>query len=166
MCGSPNHWAKNCPNHKGRKPQPEQKTVKTVVSSSGGGNSGCGDLSYILSLFQSTTSWLDSGSNVHVCSDASLFCFYQVTQDASVMMGNGSRASIHGVGMVNLKLTSEKIMQLKNVQHVPSINKNLVSGSLLCTDGFKVVLSQINLSGQSVDNLVIKAMCVEACFAF
>jgi hypothetical protein len=26
------------------------------------------------------------------------------------------------------------------MQHVPSINKNLVSGSLLCRDGFKVVL--------------------------
>jgi hypothetical protein len=31
-------------------------------------------------------------------------------------------------------------VQLRNVQHVPSINKNLVSGSLLCRDGFKVVL--------------------------
>jgi hypothetical protein len=31
-------------------------------------------------------------------------------------------------------------MQLRNVQHVPSINKNLVSGSLLCRDGFKVLL--------------------------
>jgi hypothetical protein len=26
------------------------------------------------------------------------------------------------------------------VQHVPSINKNLVSGSLLCRDGFNVVI--------------------------
>jgi hypothetical protein len=26
------------------------------------------------------------------------------------------------------------------VQHVPSINKNIVSDSLLCRDGFKVVL--------------------------
>jgi hypothetical protein len=25
------------------------------------------------------------------------------------------------------------------VQHIPSINKNLISGSLLCRDGFKVV---------------------------
>jgi hypothetical protein len=49
-------------------------------------------------------------------------------------MENGSHASIHGVGMVYLKLTLEKI-----VQHVPSINKNLVSCSLLCMDGFKVV---------------------------
>jgi hypothetical protein len=31
-------------------------------------------------------------------------------------------------------------VQLKNMQHVSSINKNPVSGSLLCMDGFKVVL--------------------------
>ena len=30
-------------------------------------------------------------------------------------------------------------MQLKNVQHVPSIRKNLISGSLLCRDGYKLV---------------------------
>jgi hypothetical protein len=91
-------------------------------------------------VFQSTTWWLDSGANVHVCSDASLFSSYQVTLDSSVLMGNGSHASVHGVGTVDLKLTSGKIVQLKNMEHVPSINKNLVSGSLLCRDGFKVVL--------------------------
>ena len=31
-------------------------------------------------------------------------------------------------------------MRLKNVQHAPSINKNLISGSLLCRDGFKLVI--------------------------
>jgi hypothetical protein len=56
------------------------------------------------------------------------------------MMENGSHASVSCVGTVDLKLTSRKIVQLKNVQHVPTINKNLVSGSLLCRDGFKVVL--------------------------
>jgi hypothetical protein len=94
----------------------------------------------IFSVFQSITWWLDSGVNVHVCSDASLFSSYQVTRGSSVLMGNGSHTSIHGVDTVDLKLTSGKIMQLKNVQHIPSINKNLVSGSLLCSDGFKVVL--------------------------
>jgi hypothetical protein len=75
-----------------------------------------------------------------VCSDASLFSSYQVVWDSSVLMGNRSHASVRGVGTVDLKLTSGKIVQLKNVQHVPSINKNLVSGSLLCRDDFKVVL--------------------------
>jgi hypothetical protein len=56
------------------------------------------------------------------------------------MMGNGSHASIRDVSMIDLKLSSGKIVQLKNIQHVPSINKNLVSGSLLCRDGFKLVL--------------------------
>jgi hypothetical protein len=57
-----------------------------------------------------------------------------------VLMGNASHASVHGVGTVDLKLTSGKIVQLKNIQYAPSINKNLVSDSLLCRDGFKVVL--------------------------
>ena len=53
-------------------------------------------------------------------------------------MGNGTHAAVPGAGTANLKFTSRKIVQLKNVQHVPSIKKNLVSGSLLCRDGFKL----------------------------
>ena len=56
-----------------------------------------------------------------------------------MLMGNGSHACVHGVGTVDLKFTSGKIVRLKNVHHVPSINKNLVSGSLLCRDGYKIV---------------------------
>jgi hypothetical protein len=41
--------------------------------------------------------------------------------------------------MVDLKLTLGKIVQLKNLHHAPSIKKNLISGSLLCHDGFKLV---------------------------
>jgi hypothetical protein len=52
-----------------------------------------------------------------------------------MMMGNGSHDYVHDVGIVDLKLTSRKI-----VQHTPSINKYLVSSSLLCMDGFRVVL--------------------------
>jgi len=62
-----------------------------------------------------------------------------------VLMGNGSHASVRGVGTIDLKFTSRKIVQLKNMQHVPTINKNLVSGSLLCKDGFKVVLESNKL---------------------
>jgi hypothetical protein len=114
--------------------------VNMIVSNSRGGTSGYDNLPYVLSVFQSTTWWLDSGANIYVCSDVSLLSSYQVSRDSSVMMGNGSHASVHGVGTVDLKLTSEKIVQLKNMQHVSSINKNLVSDLLLCRDSFKVVL--------------------------
>jgi hypothetical protein len=36
-------------------------------------------------------------------------------------------------------LTSRKTLSLKNVQHVTRINMNLISGFLLCRDGFKLV---------------------------
>jgi hypothetical protein len=66
-------------------------------------------------VFQSTIWWLDSDANVYVCSDASLYSSYQVIRDPSVMMGNVTHASIHGVGTEELKLTSKKIVKLKNV---------------------------------------------------
>jgi hypothetical protein len=56
----------------------------------------------------------------------------------SLLTGNGAHARVLGVGTVTLKFTSGKTIQLKNVQHVPTIKKNLVSGSLLCRDGFKL----------------------------
>jgi len=74
-----------------------------------------------------------------MCADIFLFSSYQVGRTSSLLMANGARASVHGVGMVDLKLTSGKTVQLKNVQHVPSIKKNLISGSLLCRDGYKLV---------------------------
>jgi hypothetical protein len=51
MCGSPAHWAKKCPNRKGRKPRSEQKTANMVVSSSRGGTNGYGNLPYVLLVF-------------------------------------------------------------------------------------------------------------------
>ena len=69
----------------------------------------------------------------------SCFLFTKPARAASLLMGNGARAAVHGVGTVVLKLTSGKIVQLKNVHHVPSIKKNLISGTLLCLDGYKLV---------------------------
>ena len=80
-----------------------------------------------------------------MCADFSLFSFYQAGRAGSLLMGNGARAAVHGVGTVVLKLTSGKIVQLKNVHHVPSIKKNLISGSLLCRDGYKLVFYPINV---------------------
>jgi hypothetical protein len=64
---------------------------------------------------QSTDWWLDTGANIHVCSDLNLFSTYQVANGCSVLMGNGSRVVVQGVGRVDLKLTSRKTLSLKNV---------------------------------------------------
>jgi hypothetical protein len=51
-----------------------------------------------------------------------------------MLMGNISATSVLGVGTIGLKLTSGKTVHLKNVQHAPTINMNLISVSLLCRD--------------------------------
>jgi hypothetical protein len=134
VCGEPGHRARKCRNRKGKKGG-GQKTANVTVGEAG----GSGYVPEIFLACQSTDWWLDTGANVHVCSDLNLFSSYQATDSSSVLMGNGLRAAIHGVGRVNLKLTSGKTLSLKNVQHVPGINRNLISGSLLCRDGFKLV---------------------------
>jgi hypothetical protein len=50
----------------------------------------------------------------------------------SLADGNGSHTRVLGVGTVILKFTLGKTVLLKNMQHVFSIKKNLVNGSLLC----------------------------------
>jgi hypothetical protein len=91
---------------------------------------GYGNLPTIFLVFQSTSWWLDTDANIHVCADISMYSSYQVAQGSSIMMANGSHASAHGVGTVDLMFTSEKIMQLMNEHYVSSINKNLMSGWL------------------------------------
>ena len=139
-CGKLGHFSKECPDRADRRAKKanESKDVNMVTISNTG--DGYGNLPTVLSVFQSTSWWLDTGANVHVCADISMFSSYQIVRDFSVLMGNGSHASVHGVGTIDLKFTSGKIVQLRNVQYVPTINKNLVSGSVLCKDGFKVVL--------------------------
>ena len=75
---------------------------------------------------------MDTGANIHVCADASLFSSYQADGTGALLMGNGSHARVLGVGTIIRKFTSGKTVLLKNVQHVPSIKKNLVSGSQCC----------------------------------
>jgi hypothetical protein len=76
-------------------------------------------------------------------------------------MWNGSHASVRGVVTVDLKLTSRKI-----VQHVPFINKNLISGSLLCSDGFKVVLESNKFIGSKCGQFIGKGYVCGGLFRF
>jgi hypothetical protein len=67
-------------------------------------------LTTILSVCHSPKWWIDTGTNIHVCANISLFSSYQVGGIGSLLIGNGSHVRVLGVGMVNLKLTSGKTM--------------------------------------------------------
>ncbi|WVZ49926.1 hypothetical protein U9M48_001241, partial [Paspalum notatum var. saurae] len=115
VCGSTEHWASACPD---RKFNQEKKSANMVVSGAREATSG-----YVC---HSPEWWADTGANVHV------------GRTGALLMGNGSHARVLGVGTVVLKFTSGKTVLLKNERHVPSVKKNLVSGSQLCRDGYKL----------------------------
>jgi hypothetical protein len=67
-------------------------------------------LSTILLVCHSPKWWIDTGANIHVCADISMFSSYQAGGAGSLLTENGSHARVLGVGTVNLKLTSVKTM--------------------------------------------------------
>jgi hypothetical protein len=97
-CGEPGHFSKDCPERVDRRGK-NAKNVNVVTASN---TDGYGNLFTVLSVFQSPSWWIDTGANVHVCADISMFTSYQAARDSSVLMGNGSHASVCGVGTVDL----------------------------------------------------------------
>ncbi|XP_077252586.1 uncharacterized protein LOC143891992 [Tasmannia lanceolata] len=84
--------------------------------------------------------WIDSGATKYVCKDRSAFSTYVPLEDKSVFyMENSSTVELEGKGKVDLKFTSGKVLTLTDVYHVPEVRRNLVSGSLLNNNGFKLV---------------------------
>ncbi|KAL0424089.1 UNVERIFIED_CONTAM: Retrovirus-related Pol polyprotein from transposon TNT 1-94, partial [Sesamum radiatum] len=47
----------------------------------------------------------------------------------TVSMGNSSTAEVLGIGSVDLKFPSGRILSLKRVHHVPTVRRNIISGS-------------------------------------
>jgi hypothetical protein len=135
--GKTGHFSRECPEAKW-KPHLSQKSANTIETEAATPEYG-NLLPSAFSVCYSPDWWVDTGANIHVCADISLFSFYQTRWAGSLLMGNWARAAVRDVGTVDLKLTSGKTVQLRNVHHVPSIRKNLISGSLLCRDGHKLV---------------------------
>ena len=83
---------------------------------------------------------MDTGATLHIYADEKIFISYSTVDNGEqLFMGNSSTSKVEGQGKIVLKMTSGKELTLNNVLHVPDIRKNLVSGSLLSKNGFRLV---------------------------
>ncbi|KAL6564372.1 hypothetical protein OROMI_015822 [Orobanche minor] len=136
-CGQTDHWAKACPNKKGHgRPQSSGPAAANLVIEQTALDMDTDDYVGHVSLKPKTFliyephEWLvDTGANVHVCADKLLFVSYQPVSGRSVMMGDSSAAKVLGIGCVDLRFPSGRIISLQRVYHVPSIRRNIISGS-------------------------------------
>ncbi|KAK4400652.1 hypothetical protein Sango_1171300 [Sesamum angolense] len=140
-CGQVGHWAKLCPN---KKAKTGQAAVNLVVGgSSGTSPSGAteGHVSVqpeLLTIYELYDWLIDTRANVHVCANKSLFVSYQAITGKPVSMGNSSTAEVLGIGNVDLKVPSGRILSLKRVHHVPNIRRNNFSGSIIVREGYEL----------------------------
>ncbi|KAL0320245.1 UNVERIFIED_CONTAM: Retrovirus-related Pol polyprotein from transposon TNT 1-94 [Sesamum radiatum] len=127
-CEQVGHWAKLCPN----KAKTGQTTINMVVGGASTSGATEGYVSVqpeLLTIYESCDWLIDTGANVHVYADKSLFVSYQAITRRTVSMGNSSTAEVHGIGSVDLKFPSERVLSLKRVHHVPTVRRNIISGS-------------------------------------
>ncbi|KAL2232001.1 UNVERIFIED_CONTAM: Retrovirus-related Pol polyprotein from transposon TNT 1-94 [Sesamum indicum] len=154
-CGQVGHWVKLCHN---KKAKTGQAVVNMVVGGSSGASTSGATGGYVsvqpelLTIYELYDWLIDTGANVHVYADKSLFVSYQAISGKTVSMGNSSTAEVLEIGSVDLKFPSGRILSLKRVHHVPTVRRNIISGSVIVREGYelafkfnKVVIQQFGI---------------------
>jgi hypothetical protein len=84
----PGSNTRDCKNCKDKQQQVQKKSTNVVISDTEKGTSGYGNHTTVLLVCHLPNWWIDTGANIHVCADISLFSSYQITGIGSVLMGN------------------------------------------------------------------------------
>lgn len=162
-CGFNGHWARECRKRLGNKNASQSNVVESTqthtpnsnVQSSNNQNTNTAttDQAYLYAAdtkqsdISEQDSWYaDSGATEHMCSRKECFKNYEAYPERSytVRVGDGALIDAKGRGDVEVYTNnSEKVIHtLKNVLHVPDIQKNLLSISRSTQKGMKVTFEE------------------------
>ena len=104
--------------------------------------------------------WFDFGAMMYVCNNKEQFKTYDESSiEQQVLIGNHNKAKVLGKDTVEVKMTSDKMLILTNVFHVPNIKKNIVYANLSCKSGVKAILELDKLILSKNEIFVGKRLC-------
>jgi hypothetical protein len=118
-------------------------------------------------LVMKDNSWvIDSGAVIHICANKNVFTSYKSIGKGEeyVTLSDSRTVVVVGKGNVKLKLTSGKILSLSNVLHVPDMNYNLVSVSILSKAGIKVIFDSDKVLLSKCGGFIGKGLCSNGLF--
>ena len=138
------HYATNCPQKKKNKQAAGSAAREALASQFEL------DFSLIACLVSSVMGsvwFLDSGASFHMTKDKDLFSdLDEKDLGVHIEMGNDGRYNATGIGTISFERESSKPFILKDVMHVPGLNKNMISMAMLEDKGNDVVFSEERLS--------------------
>eukprot|EP00253_Pinus_taeda_P021600 PITA_21600 len=139
-CHQHGHYATNCP---------QKKKNKQAAGFAGGEALASQfelDFSLIACLVSSVMGsvwFLDSGASFHMTGDRDFFSDLEDKDlGVHIEMGDDGRYSATGIGTISFERESGKPFVLKEVMHVPGLEKNLISVAMLEDKGYDVVFSE------------------------
>ncbi|KAK3019909.1 hypothetical protein RJ639_004004 [Escallonia herrerae] len=86
--------------------------------------------------------YVDSGASIHCTPHRDCLCDYVHGDNGHVTVGNGYRCSVVGNETVEIKLSNGRTLVLKDVRHIPELQKNLISVSGLDRKGYFMTFSE------------------------
>lgn len=133
-CHEKEHFKMNCPKYKHDLDEGkiERKRPKGMLV-----------IELNLNLATTIQDWvMDTGSCAHLVSNVQALRDRRPLSKGEVVLkvGNGASVSAITVGTIDLHLSSGLCLSLKNVYHVPSIFRNIISVSCLDAEGFCFVI--------------------------
>ncbi|GMP85165.1 hypothetical protein CsSME_00038436 [Camellia sinensis var. sinensis] len=145
VCGKDGHCAKDCRVRKDGGSS-SKKLAQANIAKDLYLSDGVADINLVTVVSEANLMgnpkewWVDTGATRHIYTDKKMFTTYKVMENGEqLFMGNSSTSTVEGQGKIVLKMTLGTELTLNNVLHVLEIRKNLISGSLLIKNGFKLV---------------------------
>jgi hypothetical protein len=89
-------------------------------------------------FYSLNTRWIDSGATVHVTNSSQEFLGARTTRgERNLKVTDGREAKVEAIGSLPLVLHGGFTLILNNVLYVPSLQRNIISVSLLEDDGYE-----------------------------